>query len=610
MTRLRQLLPLALLLAAPAAFSQAVRWTADSTGPGVYGDDLVAMTTDASGNVYMLGNVRNANRDIRVSKYNSAGTLVWKSDYNGSANTDDFANGFTVDAAGNVYVAGQVDGTYGAIIRLNAANGAVAWDTIETDVSAYQQVIVTSPTTVTGVGYAQSWTASIRCAKMNTSNGVKDWNVEKDTLMAFPGTQRVVMDSANNLYIGGTVDEDFWVAKLTSTGTLTWEGLFDGFQGLDEFTAMALDNTNGFVYVTGMVDVYGFDYDWDTFKINGSTGARVWEKVYNGPGSGNDRPSKIIVDGASNTIVVGECDGGLNLDVTVAKYSPTGSQLWLTSYNGPANKDDFAFDAFLDGTSNTIFVGGTATSNTRQDMLGWKLDGATGKSLWTVLNNGVDNGNDRGRAICLDSGGSVLLGGSVFKVSTNYDLRVTKYYQSTLTSSAASVPGGTAVTFTVTLNENAAANVVIPVADDSLATTVPSSVTVATGTNSKQFTMTTTAVSASTNVTVTVGALKSTVTVKAPTPLSLTLSAANIVGGGSFTGTVTLDGPAPAGGLVLACWSTTASIVPPGAVTIPEGATTATFTIATKTVAATTNGYVKVGGNGVTKTSPIFSVKP
>ncbi len=609
MLRMRHFFPLALAVLAPMGLSQSVRWTVDSSGPGVYGDDLIDMTTDAAGNVYILGNVRNTNRDIRVAKYNAAGTQVWRVDYNGTANTDDFANGFTVDAAGNVYVAAQVDGTFGAVIRFNSATGAVAWDTLETDVSAYQQVIVTSPTTVTAVGYGQSWTAEVRCSKMGTSNGVKAWTHTQDTLMAFPGNQRVEMDTTGNLYVSGTVDEDFYCAKLDANGVVAWQALFDGFAGLDELTAMAVDSTNGFVYITGMVDVYGFDYDWDTFKINAATGARVWEKVYNGVGSGNDRPSRIIVDGTGNTIIVGETDAGLSLDITVAKYSPTGSQLWLTNYNGPANKDDFAFDAFLDGTSNTIFVGGTSTSSTRQDFLGWKLD-ANGKTVWTVLNNGVDNGNDRGRAIAVDGAGNVLLAGSVFKVSTNYDLRVVKYYQATLTASAASVTGGTPITFTVTLNENAAASVSMPVADDSLATTVPATVAVATGTNSKQFTMTTTAVAASTNVTVTVGSHKMTVTVKAPTPLTLTTSVTNIKGGLSFTSTVTLDGPAPAGGLVLACWSTTGAIVAPGAVTVPEGLTTATFPVGTIPVVATTNGYLKVGVNGVTKVSPIFSVKP
>ncbi|MEQ1935280.1 MAG: hypothetical protein ABL962_15580, partial [Fimbriimonadaceae bacterium] len=95
-----------------------------------------------------------------------------------------------------------------------------------------------------------------------------------------------------------------------------------------------------------------------------------------------------------------------------------------------------------------------------------------------------------------------------------------------------------------------------------------------------------------------------------PVPTSLTLSSAIVTGGQSVTGTVTLSGPAPAGGLVLACWDTSVPILAPGAVTVAEGETTATFTIPTSVVAATSNGYVKVGVNKITKVSPILSVRP
>lgn len=606
---LRHLLPLALTLLAPLTLAQAPRWTADSTGTGSFGDDMVAMKTDAAGNVYVLGNVRKANRDIRLIKYSPAGAQLWLVDYNGTANDDDFADDFTLDAAGNVYVCGQVDGAFGAIMRFNAANGALAWDTLETDVSRYQQIILTSSTSVTAVGYAQSFYADIRCARFVAASGTRQWTVNKDTQMSFPGTQRIKMDSATNVYIAGTVDEDYWVGKVNSAGVAQWEGVFDGFTGLDELCDMAVDGTNGFVYITGSSDVFGFDNDWDTFKINATTGARVWEKVFNGPGSGNDRPSRIIVDGQSNVIVVGEADAGNSLDVTVAKYTPTASTLWVRSYNGPANKDDFAFDAIVDGTSNTLMIAGTATGNNRQDMLAWKLD-TNGNTQWAALNNGADNGNDRGRAIALDAAKNVILAGSVFKVSTNYDLRVTKYYQATLTPSVLSIAGGNPISFAVNLNENAASALNMVIADNNLDTTVPASVTVAAGSNAASFNMTTKAVLVATPVTVTVGFLTTTVVIKPAVPFTLVVTPASVVGGTSVTGTVTLDGPAPVGGLVLACWDTNTALNAPGSVTVPEGATTVTFTVTTNTVTSTSNGYVKVGANGVTKTSAIIAVRP
>ncbi|MEQ1822440.1 MAG: hypothetical protein ABL949_08015 [Fimbriimonadaceae bacterium] len=597
-------------LAITLVTAQIPRWTKDSTGPGVYGDTFVAMTSDAAGNIYVLGNVRGtANRNIRVIKYDPAGTQLWLSDYNGTANGEDVGRGLTVDAGGNVYVAGQVDGAFGAVIKLNAADGTVAWDTVETDVGEYQKVVVSSASTITAIGFQQSFDSFLRCARMGTATGGRVWTYELDTLMSLPGQYDVVVDQVNNTtYVGGTVDQDYYCAKLDAAGVVVWQALFDGFLGLDEFGAMALDVPNNSVYLTGTVDYYGFDLDWDTFKVNATTGARVWEKVYNGNGSGNDRAAGLILDGANNVVVFGESDTGLTQDATVIKYGPTATTLWTSFYDGPGRGDDFA-RAMTQDASGNLYLAGTAKSNTRFDMLLMKLN-SSGQQLWSVLNNGTDNGNDIGKSLVLDPAGSLVLGGDLFRVSTNYDLRATKYYQSVVTPSASTIYGGTSVVFTVTLNENAAATTTIPVADDNADAITPSSVVITSGTNSKTFTMTTKPVAATTLINVTVGAIKTTITVNPPIPTGLTLSTASITGGQSLTGTVTLSGPAPAGGLVLSCWDTNAAIIAPGSVTVAEGDTTATFTITTNIVTSSSNGYVKVGINKTTKVSPILTVHP
>ncbi|MEQ1934652.1 MAG: hypothetical protein ABL962_12380, partial [Fimbriimonadaceae bacterium] len=532
-------------LAVTLVAAQIPKWTKDSSGPGVFGDTFVAMTSDATGNVYVLGNIRgSANRNIRVIKYDPAGTQLWLSDYNGSANTDDFGRSLTVDSGGNVYVAGQVDGAFGAVIKLNAADGTVAWDTVETDVGEYQKVVISSASTITAVGYYQTWDAFLRCARMGTATGGRVWTFELDTLMSLPGQFDVVVDgTSNTTFVGGTADEDYYCAKLDNAGVMVWQALFDGFLGLDEFAAMAYDGPNNAVYLTGTVDYYGFDLDWDTFKVNATTGARVWEKVYNGNGSGNDRAAGIILDGSSNTIVFGESDAGLTQDATVIKYGPTASTLWTSVYDGPGHGDDFA-RALIQDASGNLYLGGTAKSSNRFDMLLMKLSSG-GQQLWSVLNNGADNGNDIGKSVLLDPTGGLVLGGDLFRVSTNYDLRTTKYYQSSVVPSASSIYGGTTVTFTVTLNENAASSVTIPVSDDNVDAVSPSTVVVATGTSSKTFTMTTKAVAATTLINVMVGAIKTTITVNPPVPTSLTLSSAIVTGGQSVTGTVTLSGPAP-----------------------------------------------------------------
>jgi hypothetical protein len=66
---------------------------------------------------------------------------------------------------------------------------------------------------------------------------------------------------------------------------------------------------------------------------------------------------------------------------------------------------------------------------------------------------------------------------------------------------------------------------------------------------------------------------------------SLTLSPQSLLGGGTSTGTVMLNGPAPSGGASVALTSSNTSAAQvPGSVTVAQGASTATFTVTTSAV--------------------------
>src|ERR1043166_5871672 len=70
----------------------------------------------------------------------------------------------------------------------------------------------------------------------------------------------------------------------------------------------------------------------------------------------------------------------------------------------------------------------------------------------------------------------------------------------------------------------------------------------------------------------------------------------SVIGGTAFTGTVTLQAPAPAGGITIRLVSSDTSLVrPPATVTIPAGATDADFAIATSPVSASTRVTITPG---------------
>jgi hypothetical protein len=89
-----------------------------------------------------------------------------------------------------------------------------------------------------------------------------------------------------------------------------------------------------------------------------------------------------------------------------------------------------------------------------------------------------------------------------------------------------------------------------------------------------------------------------------PPLLTPTFSPSTVPGGTSSTGTVALAGPAPPGGAVVSILNGSPSVATtPATVTIPAGQTSATFTVTTTAVSATT--YVSINANYQTVIYPI-----
>jgi hypothetical protein len=184
-----------------------------------------------------------------------------------------------------------------------------------------------------------------------------------------------------------------------------------------------------------------------------------------------------------------------------------------------------------------------------------------------------------------------------------------------VTLAPATVTGGSGSTGTVTLSAAApAGGAVVALTSNNAAATVPASVTVAAGATTANFAITTTAVTTATAVTLTAscsGVTKTTtLTVNPPAALAtLSFAPPVVIFGANSTGTVTLTSPAPAGGAVIALAAADWFVFSlPASVTVPAGATTATFTITSELFSTTTT--ITASYNGVNKTANITSIDP
>jgi len=196
--------------------------------------------------------------------------------------------------------------------------------------------------------------------------------------------------------------------------------------------------------------------------------------------------------------------------------------------------------------------------------------------------------------------------------SISASLTVLPPVPSALTLSPTSLTGATSSpTGTVTLNGPApAGGAQVLLSSNNAAASVPSSVTVPAGATTATFTLSTSAVATSTAVTISAsfggGTQTATLTVLPPIVSSLTLNPTSVIGGplGTSTGTVTLNGPAPAGGAqVMLSSNNAAASVPANGVTVPAGATTATFTVTTSIVVLSTTATISASYNSTTKSA-------
>ncbi|HLV79890.1 MAG TPA: protease pro-enzyme activation domain-containing protein, partial [Chthonomonadaceae bacterium] len=184
---------------------------------------------------------------------------------------------------------------------------------------------------------------------------------------------------------------------------------------------------------------------------------------------------------------------------------------------------------------------------------------------------------------------------------------------SSLSASPDTAYDGQSVIGTITLNAPADQSEKVDlVSSDPRHVIVPASVTVPQGAQTFSFTINTAAVSATEQVTLTAqpdsasalgqGSVSASLTI---TPLlsSVKVSPASVTGGQNATGTIHLLAPAPSNGAVITLKSSNAAASVPASITIPAGATSATFPITTSAVSALVSVKISATHGAAVKTT-------
>ncbi len=224
----------------------------------------------------------------------------------------------------------------------------------------------------------------------------------------------------------GTPGSRLWVSFYTGPGA-----------GNDTAASVAVARGGSAVFVTGYSLGASGIFDYATVGYDAATGARLWASRYTGAGRAGGSAVAVAVDpGGRRVFVTGQSPGpGSGADyVTIAYDAATGSQLWLSRYNGPANGSDIPSALAVSPDGSRIFVTGESqgTQATTEDYATVAYDAATGAQLWASRYNGPASRADDARSLAVaPHSGTVYVTGTSTGVGTHSDYATVAYNTAT-----------------------------------------------------------------------------------------------------------------------------------------------------------------------------------
>ncbi len=304
-------------------------WTSTYNSPSDGCDQATDVAVDSSGNVYVTGIEKGEsywiNGDIWTRKYDPDGYAIWTSTYNSPANKSEIANAIAVDNAANIYITGyeyrdDIGQNYNIWTRKYDSDGYEIW---------------TSTHNSPGNGADRSYGIAVD----NSGNVYVTGNEERNDLMQ---------------------NENIWTRKYDSNGYVIWTSTYNSpTDSWETGFAISVDSS-GNVYVTGGEHVSGQSYNIWTAKYN-TDGDEIWKSVYNSPANGIDECYCNTVDGSGHVYFSGyeeRDDLGQGNNIITCKYDTNGYQVWLSTYNSPANSNDSSYAIAVDSIGNVYIAGG------------------------------------------------------------------------------------------------------------------------------------------------------------------------------------------------------------------------------------------------------------
>ena len=394
-------------------------------------DAALALTMDASGNLYITGYAKftASATDIVTIKYSPAGEILWTANYGFTTDQYEQGNSIVVDSSGNVYIAGQSDPDSTTtvsddyvVIKYNAA-GVQQWvqrtNGTGNGIDRPSKIVLDSSGNPVVTGRSDNLlNYDYLTVKYNTTTGIPIWSVRYDRTHNDWATDVVINPTTGNIYVTGrsrNIDYDYATVCYNTAGVQQWATVYDNAIGDNRATNIGMDST-GNLYVTGHSDVgaTAVNYDITTIKYN-STGVQQWLRTYSGAALNDDIPTAFYVSPAGNVFITGSVDTdattGISNDYVTLKYNTGGILQWSQLYSNSATSNDISKGIVEDAFGNVV-VTGYAEAIPQKNGITIKYN-SSGVSQWTHTFNESGDNTDKPTAMAMDASGNLFVAGSV-----------------------------------------------------------------------------------------------------------------------------------------------------------------------------------------------------
>lgn len=410
---------------------------------GASPDEGTDLATDSAGNVFLTGWTESTNwvsggfdtnhhgrRDAFIAKISPGGSNLWSA-YLGGTN-DDYGNAIALDAADNIYVAGETWSAGWLTGSYDSSLYSIDAFVVKLRPAARLKVMIEpAPAVTLGAGWRRVGTVGwLEAGATEPSVAPGPYTIEFKDVPDWltPPPLRVTLADNQDLTLN--------VTYQPQRAGLSWASYLGG--NYSDFGEDVATDAAGNLVVVGRTRSSGWvsgGYDPD---LNGSEDAFVLKRSAEGTplwstflgGDGTDQGLSIAVDDGGNILVAGLttsgywCQGGYdttydggNGDGFVAKLSPNGAFLW-SSYLG-GSKSDYGYAVAVDLSNHVLVSGVTESSNWVSGLFDTSHNGGgdafvvklnpNGAHVWSTYLGGTNW--ERGYGVAADSMGNVLVTG-------------------------------------------------------------------------------------------------------------------------------------------------------------------------------------------------------